>query len=225
MSTKKEAVALVVVTFLVIILIYSSVAKFDALARQKKPTSDITCNKKLDLKTGKWDGSSYQCCYWSVDSKGNAQDYFCADCSTAADGVSLACNDYVQVTKGTPPGGIVKVPSGNPTNALPPSNNTSTVPPESIFKMPPGTTNALPPSSLQEQRPPITCPDGSAPDTNGNCPTSNTNQQIAPAQNLAENNNPQQGHHHKNNNNPLLYHDAIVNNRTKIMQTKFQKMF
>lgn len=160
MTSSKKVAVLVVITFLLVVLVYSSVAKFDALARQKKPTSDITCNKKLDLNTGKWDGSSYQCCYWSLDSQGHAQNYFCADCSTAADGVSLACNDYHSVFTA----------SGNPTNALPPSNNTSTVPPESIFKMPPGTTNVLPPPSLQEQQPPITCPDGSTPDANGVCP-------------------------------------------------------
>jgi hypothetical protein len=52
----------------------------------------------------------------------------------------------LQVTIQPPFRGVIKVPTGNPTNALPPSNNTSTVPPGSIFKVPQGTTNALPPS-------------------------------------------------------------------------------
>jgi hypothetical protein len=167
-----EAVVLAVVSFLALVLFFSSSFSVNTFARPKNPTSDITCNKKLDLKTGKWDGSSYQCCYWSLDSRGHAQNYYCADCFTSADGASLACNDYVLVaarpgvsttsllpnpvgnalppptnSTGTPRGGgIIKAPPVNPTSALPPSNNASTVLPGSIFKVPPGTTNALPPS-------------------------------------------------------------------------------
>lgn len=62
-----KTVISLVVSFLALALIFSSFL-VNTFARPKNPTSDITCNKKLDLKTGKWDGSSYQCCYWSLDS-------------------------------------------------------------------------------------------------------------------------------------------------------------
>jgi hypothetical protein len=122
-----ESVVLVVVSFLALALIFSSFFSVNTFARSKNPTSDITCNKKLDLKTGKWDGSSYQCCYWSLDSQGHAQNYYCADCFTSADGVSLACNDYVLVAARHVVNTASLLP--NPVgNALPPpSNNTAAV--------------------------------------------------------------------------------------------------
>jgi hypothetical protein len=67
---------------------------------------------------------------------------------------------------------------------------------------PPASTLGPPPSTTAEQPPSTTCPDGSAPDAKGNCPSSsNTLQQISPDQGLASkndnNNNPQGDHHHK----------------------------
>jgi hypothetical protein len=74
-------------------------------------------------------------------------------------------------------------PTSPPTNELPPSP-------------PPPPKNVLPPSSQQQ----TTCPDGSVPDAKDNCPTTTTNQQLSPSQNLAgpasNNNNPQLEHHH-----------------------------
>jgi hypothetical protein len=58
---------------------------------------------------------------------------------------------------------------------------------------PPPPPNALQLPSQQQQTT-KTCPNGSAPDANGNCPSSNTLQQISP---------PSSEHHHKGTNNLL----------------------
>src|SRR6476646_8336799 len=70
-------------------------------------------------------------------------------------------------------------PTSPPTNELPPSQ-------------PPPPKNALPPSPITQ-----TCPDGSTPDAKGNCPTTKTNQQVAPSQSLASNNPQPEHHYHK----------------------------
>jgi hypothetical protein len=59
---------------------------------------------------------------------------------------------------------------------------------------PPGTIEQPPTNVAPSTK---TCPDGSAPDANGNCPPPTTNQQVAPPQNLASNNPQPEHHHHK----------------------------
>ena len=81
-------------------------------------------------------------------------------------------------------------------NALPPSNNTGAPPALSVTKE----HNLASPKILNSQQPTI-CPNGLAPDTNGNCPpTPNTNQLGGSASN---NNNPTSGHHHKGSNHKI----------------------
>ena len=164
MPTSKEATTLVVITFLVVILIYSSVAKFNASARPKN-YNDILCTKNPSPNPG---GINYSCCYFTnllPDGKPGQQSHeYCADCQLKPDG-SYACGDYHEVfqTIGNPPSvGLAQPPSA----ALPPSSATS--PPSES----PPPTNQQPPTTA-------TCPDGSAPDANGNCPppTTTNNQQ------------------------------------------------
>jgi hypothetical protein len=93
--------------------------------------------------------------------------------------------------------GNAPIPSGNATN----SGNTGIVGPLQQLpqtQQPPSTPPSTP-SSQKQQTLTTTCPDGSAPDANGNCPTSSTNQQGGSTSN---NNNPTPGHHKGSNNQP-----------------------
>jgi len=150
---------LVVITFLLVILSYSSVAKFDAYAKPKTNFSDILCTKNPAPNPG---GINYSCCYFTnllPDGKpGQQSQEFCADCQLKADG-SYACGDYHQVFRTT--GNPLPVQSAQPpSTALPPSGTTSPLP--------------VSPSPTKQQTLTTTCPDGSAPDANGNCPSANT---------------------------------------------------
>jgi hypothetical protein len=83
-----------------------------------------------------------------------------------------------------PPANIGTVQS--PSTSPPPSNE---IPPPSAL-----------PSPTKQQTLITTCPDGSASDANGNCPTINTNLQRGLTSN--NNDNPQQVQHHKGSNQP-----------------------
>jgi hypothetical protein len=222
MSSNKQAITLVVMIFLLIILIYSSVAKFDTYAKPK--ITDIQCTKKSGPNPG---GIFYDCCYWTLNSKGQADHYYCADCYKKPDG-SYACGDYNQqflpVENGTqllPPGGhlngnVTFSPSNSTTPPLPPTNTLQPSTGGLLNKAAPPPTFSAPiitgnPSNQQQSRqqlqaPPqqqqqttTTCPDGSLPDANGNCPPRMTtnNQQLAPPSSSIP---PEQQHHHKGSN-------------------------
>jgi hypothetical protein len=136
-----NAVVIVVVSFLLLALIYSSSSKFHVFAL------NVTCNTPgtLGIRT---------CCYDTVEA-GKAVTY-CALCVTTGDGITH-CGDFTkqrvalggvlnpqlgnaQIAPGTPPpGSIIKVPPGP--NAATTNNNTGTPPPGSIIKVPPGSVN------------------------------------------------------------------------------------
>jgi hypothetical protein len=152
MPHSKEAVILVVVSFLFLILIYSSVAKFEAFARVKTKTYNLGCkNVSPGPDSPAGSASANICCTRIVnyDAAGKVDsDYtVCQKCFYGADGGLLDCRTYTAPG----PGGNIAAP--NPVaNAPPPP------PPQ-----PP--KNAPPPSTEQTK-----CPDGSAPDANGKCP-------------------------------------------------------
>jgi hypothetical protein len=139
-GSSKQPVTLVLITFLLVILIYSSVAKFNASAKPKN-YNDILCTKNRSPNPG---GINYECCYFTnllPDGKPGQQSHeYCADCQLKPDG-SYACGDYHPVFR------------------------TTENPPSVGLAQPP--TNALPPSTQQQA---TTCPDGSSPDANGKCP-------------------------------------------------------
>jgi len=180
MSSSKEAAILAVISIIAVILIYSPLAKFDAFAKPKN-FSDILCTKNPTPNPG---GINYSCCYFTnllPDGKPGQQSHeYCADCQLKPNG-SYACGDYRQVFRTTENPPLVG-PAQPPSTALPPSGATSP-PPVSL-------------SPTKQHTLTTTCPDGSAPDANGNCPITTT---INPSQNLASNN-PQQAHHHKGSN-------------------------
>ena len=154
-SSSKEAVIVVVISFLAVILIYSSVAKFDAFARSKIESGG--CTQRDPTKPGAT--SAKECC-WTVtnyDKSGRITDVYslCQTCEYDSNGNKIDCRNTSS------------------------SRNTglgNTLPPSAGFAQPPSTppppppSNALPPSSSL----PSTCPDGSAPDANGNCATSSS---------------------------------------------------
>ncbi len=126
MLSGKDAVVLVVITFLVVILIYGSIAKFNASAKPKN-FSDILCTKNPSPNPG---GINYSCCYFTnllPDGKPGIDSHeYCADCQLKSDG-SYACGEYHQVfriignTTGLP-GRLGNAQS--PSTPPPPSNET-----------------------------------------------------------------------------------------------------
>ncbi|HZI71570.1 MAG TPA: hypothetical protein VFD60_10475 [Nitrososphaeraceae archaeon] len=186
MSSSKEVVTLVVMMFLLVILIYSSVAKFDAFAKPKRNFSDILCTKNPAPNPG---GINYSCCYFTnllPDGKpGQQSQEYCADCQLKPDS-SYACGDYHQVFRTTENPPLVG-PAQPPSTALPPSGATSPPP-------------VSPSPTKQQTLTTNTCPDGSQPDANGNCPTSPpptaTNQQVTPPTTTTSSH-----HHHKGSSN------------------------
>jgi len=176
MLNNKEALILVILSFLLVILVYSSVAKFDTFAR-----SSITatgCTKRDPTKPGATSAS--ECC-WLVTNyqAGKITNVYslCQTCEYDSNGNKIDCRN-------TSPSG--RNVGANP-EKLAGGGQSSIGPPQP--PPPPPPSNALPPST--------TCPDGSTPDANGNCPTSTTtnNQQLAPSSSI-----PTEQHHHKGKN-------------------------
>jgi hypothetical protein len=153
----KEGAILVVVSFLFVILICSSVTKFNAVALRKHFTTEDKC---VSTNTGPNPTvRTFQCCHneWDEDNGVvSNQVTMCKDCYQRGDGEAI-CGDYYVSSSRQPPAGTNNPPVAGAEQPPPPQ------PPKSV----------LPPSS-------ITCPHGPTPDANGNCPTSTTNQQIAP---------------------------------------------
>lgn len=203
MSNSKELVTLVVMMFLLVILICSSVTKFEVFARPPatatscvvvKPTAPGAVYAERCCDTTTYFNSLGQPTHSSTD---------CQVCQYSGGGSLVDCSTVFN-TGNT--GGFNHVPP--PTNALPTSsisptgNNTSIPPALSITKehnlgSPKGFS-----SPAQKQQPTTnTCPDGSQPDANGNCPTSPpptaTNQQVTPPTTTTTSSH----HHHKGSNN------------------------
>jgi hypothetical protein len=130
--TLNKAAVLVVVSFLLVILIYSSVAQFDVFARPKN--IEMLCHDATP--TIKGAVTAEVCCQHI-----NGAITVCNKCQYDANGKTVgSCINFYP--EGQMPGGNS---TGPPTNVLPPGdNNPSTLPPGSIIKVPPGTTNAGP---------------------------------------------------------------------------------
>jgi hypothetical protein len=180
MSTSKEAATLVVITFLVVILIYSSVAKFEVFARPRSPVTATNC---VVVKPDK-PGAVYaeRCCDTTTHFNDQGQVTFsetlCQVCQYAGGGSKIDCSSVSHPPPIT--GGLNPPPSVGAEQPPPP--------PASTLRPPPSTSSEQPPTTA-------TCPDGSAPDANGNCPTSTTNQQIAPPSSTST-----EQHHNKGSN-------------------------
>ena len=176
MLNNKEALILVILSFLLVILVYSSVAKFDTFARSS--ITSTGCTKRDPTKPGATSAS--ECC-WLVTNyqAGKITNVYslCQACEYDSNGNKIDCRDTS--------------PSGRNVGANPetlPGGGQSSIGPQQP-PPPPPPSNALPPSTM--------CPDGSTPDANGNCPTSTTtnNQQLAPSSSI-----PTEQHHHKGKN-------------------------
>jgi len=168
-----KAVVIVVVSFLLVVLIYSSVAQFDVSARKPKQINNF-CNPSTPTITG---AVKAETCCQAI----NGVYTFCTKCQYDANGNNVGgCINFYPSrlaanSTGLPtPAGNALPPPGNNTGT-PGKTNTGTVPPASVIKVPPLTTTQ-------------TCPDGSQPDSSGMCPTSNPNTSSPPPS--SSNNNP-----------------------------------
>jgi hypothetical protein len=190
MPGNKSAI-LVLISLLVVALIFSSTSRFYVFGKSVVVNSQ--CHSSSDLK-------SKTCCYTNYNAQNGAYFTTCIDCEISKVSGNWECGKEYYVA--TPPSAL-SPPDNNTSppplsHPIPPPSAGTAQPPSSPPATPP--SNALLPPSTSQQ---TTCPDGSAPDTNGNCPsTSTTNQQIAPNQNLASNNLQPEHHHHKGSNLP-----------------------
>jgi hypothetical protein len=189
MPGNKSAI-LVLISLLVVALIFSSTSRFYVFGKSVVVNSQ--CHSSSDLK-------SKTCCYTNYNAQNGAYFTTCIDCEISKVSGNWECGKEYYVA--TPPSAL-SPPDNNTSpplsHPIPPPSAGAAQPPSSPPATPP--SNALLPPSTSQQ---TTCPDGSAPDANGNCPsTSTTNQQIAPNQNLASNNLQPEQHHHKGSNLP-----------------------
>ena len=136
LKTAMIKAVLVVISLLLMILIYSSVVKFDVFA---KPKVYATCYDKTRLPGG---GYAMTCCHVTDYGGGVKVTDDCTRCNYDSTGLLLfdTCKDVdprtVQLFN----------PPRNVGNALLPlGNNTGTLPQGGIIKVPPGTTNTLTP--------------------------------------------------------------------------------
>jgi hypothetical protein len=88
-------------------LIYSSYSS--SYARPKPNYSSIECHKGRESSTGPA-ANQYKCCYGEVNSYGQIQHWYCADCTKKADS-SYACGAYTEVfLSGGQGGGVIEQP-------------------------------------------------------------------------------------------------------------------
>jgi hypothetical protein len=187
MLSRKEAGILVFVTLLFVILIYGSVAKFEVFARPRPPATATNCVVVKPTKAGAV--YAERCCDTTTNFNNAGQPIFsstaCQVCQYSGGGSLIDCSTVFNAA----PGGL-NPPQSAGAEQLPP-------PPP-----PPASTLGPPPSTSSNEQPATTptCPDGSTPDANGNCPNT-TIQQLAPPQGSeTSNNNLQSEHHHKGTN-------------------------
>jgi hypothetical protein len=93
MSSSKEAAILAVISFIAVILIYSSIAKFDAFARSKIESAG--CTSRDPTKPGAT--SAKECC-WTVtgyNQSGRITDVYslCQTCEYDSNGNKIDCRD------------------------------------------------------------------------------------------------------------------------------------
>jgi hypothetical protein len=186
MPCSKKTVILVIISFLTVALILSSLSRSDVVFAKSNITyGEVQCENYGDF--------TVKCCQNQTDTSTGKTTRYCTTCNKT-NPPSNCSPRYVEAE------GLSNPTTLPPTNELPP-------PP------PPPPKNVLPPSST------ITCPNGSAPDANGNCPPpaaiQTLKQPLSDSDNPSklkgesesknnnnENNNPQpeDHHHHKGNN-------------------------
>jgi hypothetical protein len=208
----KEVVILVVVSFLLVMLIYSSVANF-AFAR-KKISSVNTCYKSTPDKPS---ATSADICCTMFYSNGKLSSSLCQKCNYDSDGNKIDCRIYSTMAG---PGSVAPPPSAGLLNARDTGtfNDTTTGNTTNLSNA----GNAVQQLQPQQQKlqTTTTCPNGSTPDAKGNCPPNDTVQTLkqpsSDSNNLGNskggsetksnsdnnnnnNDNPTSDHHHKGN--------------------------
>jgi hypothetical protein len=146
MPTNKENMILVIVTFLLFILLCSSASTSIVFAKPVKK-GPIECNNSAD-------NLKITCCQTQTSSNGQTATY-CTTCDNTAPPSN--CGPRFIKQENPPP----SVGPAQPLSTPPPPSNATTPPPVS------------PSPTKQQTQTTTTCPDGSAPDANGQCPTQN----------------------------------------------------
>jgi hypothetical protein len=143
-----KSVVLVIVSFLLVTLIYSSVTKFNVFAL-KKYVGEIACFPKGALYLS--EATQVTCCQNTYYQDGLVIRY-CTDCDNTQPPSN--CGPRYEANRGgvNPPG--LPTPAGGATNALPPSGNNSGTPGTSIFNPVRNATNAVPSSNGTSTPPP-----------------------------------------------------------------------
>jgi hypothetical protein len=138
MSSSKEAAILAVISFIAVILIYSSVAKFDAFARSKIESGG--CTSRDPTKPGAT--SAKECCWTVTDynQSGRITDVYslCQTCEYGSNGNKIDCRDTSPLRS---TGGI-RYPPSSAGAEQPPSSSTcpNGSPPDANGKCPITTT-------------------------------------------------------------------------------------
>jgi hypothetical protein len=144
-----RATLVVALLFLAVALIFGSYGRSDVFAKPAVTRGPIECDNLFD-------NDIIRCCQTETDSKGIAIKY-CTFCDNTAPPSN--CTPRTQVSE-------IKLPPSD----LATAEQTPTVSPPKDY--PPLTTEnleKLPTTTLQQKT--KLCPDGSAPDAKGNCPT------------------------------------------------------
>ena len=165
-TTRSKPVIFLVISFLIVMLIYSSSSsRFVQAVPVFGPAGEKKCT--TDFSTFL---PTRSCCWIDTDTDTEAYKKFCEVCTYQPDGTYGDCK--------TTEGPVAFAPK--PPTTIPPSAEQPLSPPPS---------NALPPPSTSQQQT-TTCHDGSTPDANGNCPPP-SHKQIE----STNNNNPPSDHH------------------------------
>jgi hypothetical protein len=189
----KRKILIVALLFLSVALIFSSYVRSDVYAKSRVTRGPIECNNLAD-------DELIRCCQTETDSKGVKITY-CTVCDNTAPPSN--CTPRTEARQ-------IKLPPSD----LATTELTPTVSPPKDY--PPLTTDNLEKLSTTTLQPKTTsCPDGSAPDAKGNCPTAENKTPPPPSSdNLQlkggsesnsnnndnnDNNNPTSDHHHQGN--------------------------
>src|SRR5919197_5310260 len=152
LSSTKEAAILGVISFLILVLLYSSFSRSNMVFGYR-------CENNGD--------THVKCCQTNPDGK-TAWCTVCDKTDPPSNCTPRFCEPIGSSCPESSTNAVLPPPPQPPKNALPPSS-TPTPPPASTLGPPPSTSsNEQPPATTP------TCPDGSQPDANGNCPSGTT---------------------------------------------------
>jgi hypothetical protein len=148
---RSEATVLVIMSFLIVTLIYGSVAQSELFGLRPKPTSSYTCYKSTATEPGAV--SAQTCCHVDYDKNGNqVGSTVCTKCQYDTNGdLTSNCTTFYPKTGQT---GGVTPPASATTNAFPtagsnntgPVNSTTTKALPGLFKPAGNADNAVPPT-------------------------------------------------------------------------------